>query len=228
MKKIILIFIPILLGWNTITAQTTLTHSTSQTITPSNSVACSAGAITDNNSYSRSFSLPAFGISTNFQVGSIQFGVEQVATTQPGGFPVIIELHTGTVAYPSGFPGSLTLLAIDTVYLTNADGNTIVNFPMTATVPAGSELVLTISVVADGASTFYLGSNGIGETGPSYIKAAACGITTPTTMNSIGFSNVQWVMNVVELSCTPITNTIAANVCYDGTYTYADGTVSPT
>ena len=43
---------------------------------------------------------------------------------------------------------------------------------------------------------FFIGSNGLGETGPSYISAADCGITAPTTTAAIGFPAMMIVMNV--------------------------------
>ena len=44
--------------------------------------------------------------------------------------------------------------------------------------------------------TFFIGSNNLGETGPSYILSADCAITVPTPTSGIGFPGMQIVMNV--------------------------------
>ena len=42
----------------------------------------------------------------------------------------------------------------------------------------------------------FMGSNADPETAPSYLSAAACGITTPTTTAAIGFPSMHLVFNV--------------------------------
>lgn len=75
---------------------------------------------------------------------------------------------------------------------------TILNVPITADVPAGSELVLEV-FTPDGTAAgnlFFIGSNTAPETGPSYISAPDCGLDDPTTTAAIGFPNMHIVMNV--------------------------------
>ncbi len=69
---------------------------------------------------------------------------------------------------------------------------------MAGTVPAGSTLVvefLTPDGAADG-NLIFVGSNNLGQTAPTYLAAADCGITEPDTTDSIGFPDMQLVMNV--------------------------------
>ena len=70
--------------------------------------------------------------------------------------------------------------------------------PVTGTDPAGSELVVEI-FTPDGQTaghSFFIGSNNLGQTGPSYLLAADCGVTVPTPTGSIGFPGMHIVMNV--------------------------------
>ena len=65
-------------------------------------------------------------------------------------------------------------------------------------VPAASVLVMEVFTpdgTAAGAS-FFIGSNSLGQTAPSYLQAADCGITSPTPTGSIGFPNVHVLMSV--------------------------------
>jgi hypothetical protein len=75
---------------------------------------------------------------------------------------------------------------------------TVLNVPINATVPAGSELVVEV-FTPDGTATgnlLFIGSNAAAETGPSYLSAPDCGVNTPTTTAALGFPNMHIVMNV--------------------------------
>jgi hypothetical protein len=99
--------------------------------------------------------------------------------------------------FPTGFPGSLTLIG-QTNTTVNDQSLSIVNIPVTGTAPAGSQLVVEI-LTPDGqaaGNSFFIGSNSAPETGPSYLRAPDCGVTTPTTTAAIGFPNMHIVLNV--------------------------------
>jgi hypothetical protein len=202
---------------------TTITQSSSQAITPLNSVSCNNGIGHTDNSYYRAFSLTSFGIVGAFDVQSVDIGIEEAtsgglipptaskhsigpnkgqgksksAPRGGGTQPISVKLYTSSTAFPAGFPGSLTLIgSVDT---TVADqSGTVLNIPVTGTAPAGSQLVVEIFTPdGEGAGNlFFIGSNSAAETGPSYLRAADCGVTTPTTTAAIGFPNMHIVMNV--------------------------------
>jgi hypothetical protein len=70
---------------------------------------------------------------------------------------------------------------------------------VTATVPAGSQLVVEI-FIPDGVvagNSFFIGSNAEPQTGPSYIRAPECGTPTPETTAAIGFPEMHIVLDVV-------------------------------
>jgi hypothetical protein len=205
-------------------APQTITHSASQAIIPLNSVSCNSPLGHTDNFYYRAFNLPAFGIGTGFEVQSIDIGIEEATAgitaaskggppnasgkasiskkTSParpsgGSQPVTVNIYTSSMAFPAGFPGSLTLIGTASIMVADQSG-TILNVPITGTAPAGSELVVEV-FTPNGQATgnfFFIGSNSAGETGPSYLRAPDCGITAPTPTGSIGFPEMQIVMNV--------------------------------
>jgi hypothetical protein len=196
----------------------TITQSSSQAITPLNSVSCNDGFGHTDNSYYRAFSLPTFGINTAFDVQSIDIGIEEAVAgavgvgrsgkpsiskkaslkrPSGGSQPVTVNIYTSSMAFPAGFPGSLTLIGTASIMVADQSG-TILNVPITGTAPAGSQLVVEV-FTPDGTATgnlFFIGSNAAAETGPSYLRAPDCGITTPTTTGAIGFPDMHIVMNV--------------------------------
>jgi hypothetical protein len=109
---------------------------------------------------------------------------------------------------------------------------TILTVPITGTAPAGSALVVEV-FTPDGQATnesFRIGSNNLGQTAPSYLAAAACGITEPATTAAIGFPDMHIVMNVSGdaidpvcsgsnnipwVSANPISGTVAATSASD-------------
>ena len=175
-----------------------MTHSVDPaTITQFNSVACqNALGITDN-SYFRAFDLAAFGIMEDIEVCSVELGIETATAPGDGVQPLTINLWTSDPAFPTGFPGSVT--PIGTADFSVPDqALTLVDFPVIGAAPAGSEVVVeafTPNGQADG-TFFFIGSNANGETGPSYLLAADCGVTAPTPTGAIGFPGMQIVMTV--------------------------------
>ena len=158
----------------------TITHSTSLDILTGNSVSCNAAGIHTDNSYFRAFTLADFGITEDFNVTMVEIGVEQ-ATGGSGTQPITVNLWTSSQPFPNGFPGSVTQIGTADI---NVPDQTLTLFqiPVTGTAPAGSELVVEIFTPdgTAGNNSFFIGSNNLGETGPSYLLAADCGVTTPT------------------------------------------------
>jgi subtilisin-like proprotein convertase family protein len=214
------------------TACQTITESTSQAIVNNNSVSCNAGGLHTDNSYWRAFALPSFGINGAWDVQSVDIGVELASCCNTGapsagkaGFskktsngsggvkapsgatqPITVRLYTSSMPFPTGYPGSLTLIGqTNTTVADQAD--TILNIPVTGTAPAGSQLVVEV-FTPDGqtaGNSFFIGSNTALETGPSYLSAAGCGVNTPTTTAALGFPNMHIVMNVN--GCTQVVGT---------------------
>lgn len=173
---------------------TTLTQSSSQTITVLNSVSCNIGGFTLQNSYYRAYVLEDFGITGDFEVCEVLLGVES-ASSFSGTQPVSVNLYTSDPEFPDG---TLTEIGFADIELPDQD-LTIVSIPVTATVPAGSQLVVEI-FIPDGlaaGNSFFIGSNAEPQTGPSYIRAPDCGTPTPETTAAIGVPEMHIVLDVV-------------------------------
>ena len=197
-----------------------ITQSSTQTITPLNSVSCNNGTSPElsraippeaqnrstaatarldhtDNSYWRAFDMAA--ITSNgmpYFITSVSFGIETASSTA-GTQPVTVRLYT-TSNFPAGFPGSLTQVATTTINVADQSG-TVLQTPLFAVVPvATNQLVMELFTPNGGATgnLLFMGSNEDPETAPSYLSAAGCGITTPTTTAAIGFPNMHLVFNV--------------------------------
>lgn len=213
------------------TACSTITQSSSQAITSVNSVSCNNGIGHTDNSYYRAFQLTSFGIGTTWNVMSVDIGIEEASSGGGGspsrgaasisggskgtskliapsgaGQPLTVKLYTSSMPFPTGFPGSLTLIGMTSTSVAD-QALTIINVPVTGTAPAGSQLVVEVFTPNGEAAgnLFFIGSNASPETGPSYLRAADCGVTTPTTTAALGFPNMHIVMNVN--GCTAATGT---------------------
>ena len=180
----------------------TLTHSASQTVMGGNSVHCGSGGIHADNSYLRTFHLPDFGIDVDFSVINVEVGIE---TASNGPQPATLNLYTldGALTW-----ANLTLIGSANVSIADQD-LTVYNIPVTADVPAGSTLVVELFTPdgTGGSYTFFVGSNNLGQTAPTYLAADACGISEPTDTADIGFPGMHMVMNVtgspIELQSIP-------------------------
>ncbi|MEU0312317.1 carboxypeptidase regulatory-like domain-containing protein [Nocardioides sp. NPDC006273] len=165
--------------------EVSITHSASQEIAPVNSAACWDQVTTDLNQYLRTFTLSDFGLN-GLDVSSISFGVE----TNSGNQPVTVNLYTleGALTY-----ANMTLIGSADATVPAGDGQ-LVSVPVEGSAPAGSTLV--VEVVAHAGGRFFMGSNGAGQTAPSYLAAEACGIAEPVDTSEVGFPDMHIVMNV--------------------------------
>jgi hypothetical protein len=182
---------------------TTITHSLSQAILAGNSVACSpdGGFTTTENGYLRTFTLEDFGIFSDFDVTHVEFGIESLSQVSQ---TLTVNLYT-LDAMPFVY-ANMTL--IGSASTTLAPQNlTIVSVPVTATVPAGSTLVVEVDAPnMSGVGGFFIGSNNLGQTAPSYLRSASCGLPEPIDTAAIGFPGMHIVMNVVGFAEAPACN----------------------
>ena len=187
MKKITLFFVALITSF-VVNGQTTLTHNTDpETLT--GGVLCSNSAPGQIVAW-RSFVLNDFGINGDFEVETIQFAAWAL-TNLSGNFPVEITLWVTDFDFPFG---QLTQIATTTHILTSTDVQIIQDVALSATVPAGSELVLSVDFPNDGTTIASIATNTAGQTAPSY--ATGCGsIVDPTDLTSFNLSNA-WVLNV--------------------------------
>jgi hypothetical protein len=178
-----------------------LSHSASQEITPAHSVACvqqENGVAVEHrdNSYYRVFDLGALGIEGTLETDAVTFGIES-ARSPAGSQPASVALHTlagGTLQL-----AQLTELARVPLSVANQDAG-LLTVPLSATVPAGSVLVVEIHTPDSAGNNhlLFVGSNAAGQTGPTFLRApaAGCDLVEPVDLASIGFPDLHLVLSV--------------------------------
>jgi len=177
----------------------TLSQTTTMTIKAGNTIACGNTTGTRANNYYRVFDLPAMGITGAFSVTQVSFQIEHCHANAGTGCTLAVRVGTYSAA-----PGATLAQANMTILASNASvavpevventttvppttpGGTV-NAPITATIPAGSKLLVEVDA-PDGANlySFYMGSNDGGETGFGYVLAPTCSINVPTNISTVG------------------------------------------
>lgn len=198
MKKITPLII-VLLCIQTSISQT-LKYSTTENIVDLNSVACEQQFdVVSDNAFYRSFILSDFGITSDYDINSVDYGIEIMSGAPVEGYPVKVSIYTTDSNFPTG---NLTLLSEVTEMITNQHLQ-MHSTTIAATIPSGAEFVVSVSIDSDAISdggngevTFQIGSNSDGEIRPAYMKAPACSLPSPVTFASLGWPNIHVVMNV--------------------------------
>ena len=171
-----------------------ITHSASQEVTPLTGIACSSAGSTTQNSYWRVFDLDEFMLDEGLTTTSVEIGVETAN--------IFAAPPTSTVRlYSLDGPfttANLTLVAEEDYVIQGTEGGTIITVPVEGSFAAGETLVVEWDVpnLQDSGGGVFIGANTQGQTGPTYVSAADCGLAEPTDLASIGFPDVAWVLNV--------------------------------
>lgn len=184
MKKILLSVAFVVATLTSANAQQTISQNTDpSTVVEGGGVGCP----TFPNNYSRSYVLSDYGITSDWTVTEVEFGMQ----TYTAGDEVTITLSTTSQTYPGGYPSSLTQLYTET-FTWNEDGDFILKVvPITPTVvPAGSEVVVEIS------GSIWCGGNSLGNTAPTYLWATACGLSSPASVADIDFADAHIIINL--------------------------------
>ncbi len=182
-------------------AQTTLTQNTSMAVT-AGSITCNGSGIPAENTFYRYFDLNALGYS-QFTVNRIDFAVESY-TPGTGSYFVDVQVFSNS---GGTFPaGTLTLLGSQSVEILSGQVGTVV--PVTLSTPVAvttPQMIIALKVnnaqtgSGGNGAVFFPGSNGSGQSGLTYISAASCGITSPTSMNALGFPNVHIILTATGI-----------------------------
>lgn len=166
-------------------------------ITPANTVQCAGGTpqYTTANGLARSFPAGTFTA-----ICAVQFGIETSAAPD---WPVTVNIYAGNIAGPFA---SLQLLGSSSVVIPGGTASAFftASFDPPVVPIAGQPVVVELFHAsrnpADGGpgGTTWPASNTAGQAAPSYIRAAACGLTNFSSFASIGFPNVHLVMTVFD------------------------------
>ncbi|MBL8300914.1 MAG: hypothetical protein JNN30_21440 [Rhodanobacteraceae bacterium] len=185
--------VPVQIPWPAPLAAQTITQSSSAAINTGASVSCNGGApgfIHTDNSYYRAFTLSTFGNLTlpQFRVDTVSFGVETANDGGGVGQPVTVNLWRSSANPPT--VSTLTAVSSDAVTVPDSAMGTVFTANI-ATQPvftvATDILVVEIFTPAGtaGSRSFFIGSNSGGQSAPSFIRAASCGINEITDLAGV-------------------------------------------
>ncbi|WP_165805934.1 T9SS type A sorting domain-containing protein [Marixanthomonas spongiae] len=177
-------------------AEIVLTNSNNPVDVTDGGVACwnSGDGTYSENSFFRSYDLTDYGVTDgDFNISSLEFGQGSADDGK--------ELFLNVYVADNIDLEVATLVFVDGVLHTasSADDLSLVTVPADITVPGGSIVVFEVNAGDSGANageTYFPGNNGDGETAPSYLQAADCGVNVPTPVADVA-GQESYVMNVV-------------------------------
>lgn len=209
----------LLSGFGIVGKAVTLWQNTNTTtITANNSISCNLAGNHDDNSYWRAFTPSTFGQTGTFTVTGVRIGIEESVIGTGANQPLTVRIYTNTGgAFPAG-----TRTLIGTTNTTVVAGTLFfqdiaVTAPMQ---PVTTEIAVEIFTPNGMAANhrFFIGSNALGQTAPSYISAAGCGALSPTNVAAAGAPNMHTLIGLVGNNIP-----VAANASVSGRILAADG-----
>ncbi len=190
------------------TGNASLTQSVDPvTLASGNLPACGSGTprSTTDNAFCRSFDLATTHVSgMDFTINCVEFGVGTSTDNSPGvgpGFTVQINVFEDTDGGAPQHPTvDLNLLGTVDVFIPDETELEFFEAVFAPPIAVLANTVVVVEIWADDRGSdngqFYPGSNSLGETGPSYLRAADCGIVNYTTNAAIGFPDGHLVMTI--------------------------------
>jgi hypothetical protein len=186
--------------------QILVTHSLNTDIEESSSISCNQNGVHYENSYYRNFDLyNDFYINGEWIVENVVIGAAMAQGTD--GLQIIkLKFYTMPESSPL-VPDSMTLLYEQEAVYYDSDSDTLVNYPITeiVSVPARQNLVVEV-LTPDGTEEqnyFFIASNSLGQTAPSYIRAPSCNREKPVSLAQIGYPDMHIIMNVYGRYASP-------------------------
>ncbi|WP_157544662.1 hypothetical protein [Nocardioides halotolerans] len=175
-----------------------VTQNYSDAIVAGDGISCNGGGIVADNQYYRRFDMSVYGAQNGFKVSKMTVAVEEATSSAggvPGDFNIYAIDHTADLTIANlGTPVGTT-----PVDLESASGSELKSAAISATIPAGKDMVIELSVDDAGAgdASFYPGANEAPELGTTYLSSTSCGITEPTELAAVGpFAGIANIMFV--------------------------------
>ena len=158
----------------------TLKQTTSDALEIPNSFSCSAAGVNKETSYYRRFDVPDSG---QFTVSSVTFGIESAA----GGGDASQQVTVKTHSIPTGdafITANLVPLDSKSIAIADSESGSLHEEAIGGAIadPATTDLVVEVLVPdgTAGSDSFLIGSNTVGESAPTYIRAPDCAISDVT------------------------------------------------
>jgi hypothetical protein len=134
------------------------------------------------------FALEDAGVTTTLHVSAVMFGIQDAMAGRGGMQRAKLNLGTYDTP-PSGDTLDTSLIrSLGSADIQIPDGNnTRMTVPIAADVAPSTNLIVELAIPADNSvkNLFHIGSNAQGERKPGYWQAPNCGLTDPTTTQSL-------------------------------------------
>ncbi|MBL6756253.1 MAG: hypothetical protein ISQ11_07575 [Planctomycetes bacterium] len=173
-----------------------------QTIEPGG-VACTTGPPTNfatDNQWLRRYSPAAeCGVTSAIVVEGVTFAVETAASPDGLGQPITLRAYTIPVGASLSYANMSLLTELEELVPDGTDQIITTRFDSPRVLTIGFDLVIEVAKTTAATEEFvyFPGSNGLGQTGPSYIASASCGLAEPTDLATIGFPNTHLILDPV-------------------------------
>lgn len=208
MKKITLLLAAVAVSFAGL-SQTTVTHNNSETLVDGLGLTCQSGGITTEGFDGGAYDLATdFGISGDFSVSEVTFGVDEVLNAPGDAYTISVNIFTTDNGSPAGV---LTLLGSENVVVSSADDLTVVSVPFTtaAVVPAGEVMMVELAFVDDTQTGFRLGGSDVMANDDSWIKSDPCGLATYDTYVNLGFADRWHIVSAIGDEVLGVNDNIA-------------------
>jgi hypothetical protein len=150
---------------------------------------------TPDTSWYRVFSIADEGISGDFEIDSVTFGVCSTVGTPD------VTIKIGTLAVAPGAmldPADITPLGSANATIQPTLIPKLIDVPITGTVPAGGQLVVEVRTADQlgSGNQFTIGVTAADEERPAYLRAALCGTPNATQTTTAGVPDAHVVLTV--------------------------------
>jgi hypothetical protein len=154
-----------------------LTQTTNNTTIIPIQIGCQSGGLTTENSWWRAYNLAPLNLPAGLTIKSVNFGIEKIT----GGIvPITARIYISNGAFPAS---TRTLVGQATAnFPVQAGTFGTISFPTAVSVPANAIIAVELYCPDQRSNgrSFFIGSNNLGESAPSYLSAASCGVVNPT------------------------------------------------
>jgi hypothetical protein len=160
-------------------------------------------------SYWRAFTPSTFGVVGQFSVTGVRIGIQEV---RGGTEPLTINIYATTSgSFPTG-----TRTLIGTTNTTVLVGTAFFQDIAVTAPPQLPSTEIVVEVASPDLSAadeaFFIGSNGAGQSAPSYVSAPDCSLATPTDVGTAGFPNMHELIALVGVSPTAAEVSVSGRV----------------
>lgn len=163
-------------------------------------ISCAGGGITTENTWAVSMDLSdgATG-GSDVSISCVRFATENSGSSVPALVQIWLDTDGGVPGAPDA---DLELLGTRETVLAAGAGLQSAAFDPPVCVPADSVIVVSLSAEASSDGFATIGVNAAPSSSATYILSASCGLDTFTDLASIGFPDVNWVVDAeATLGC---------------------------